>query len=89
MGGQGDLRAGDHAGHQVGNDLKDCSDTGLSVQTDGVQLDLNGHTIDGDGAGPDSGIFIDADDVTVKNGTVKQFSQGVAVAGTDGVELVG
>ena len=37
----------------LANDLTDCPDHGLEIGADGVTLDLNGHTIDGDEVEPD------------------------------------
>ncbi len=61
-------------------DLLDCRGTGLVVGADGITLDLNGHTVDGAGAGANVGIEIDGHDgVTIANGTVRDFSEGVLV----------
>jgi parallel beta-helix repeat protein len=70
---------------KVSNDLKDCPGDGLVVDTAGVVLDLNGHTIDGDASGNDTGILIsNVDDVTVKSGKVRQFSAGVFLGSSQG-----
>ena len=64
-------------------DLVDCPGAGLIVGAAGITIDLHGHTIDGDGRsqGQDAGIDNGAKftDVTVKNGTVKEFDVGVKV----------
>jgi parallel beta-helix repeat protein len=74
---------------KVSNDLKNCPDDGLVVGADDVTLDLNGHTIDGDESGLDSGILIDGHDgVTVKNGTLKQFEDGVSLEGGSDDNLI-
>jgi hypothetical protein len=73
-------------------DLVDCPGDGLILGAAGITVDLNGHTIDGVRAsGCDrpfrerlSGVRNDGgyDDVTVENGTVQQFDNGVS-AGSD------
>jgi parallel beta-helix repeat protein len=70
------------------SDLVDCPNNGLVIGADNVTLDLNGHTIDGDGtpaAGcdPDTefcdvGVLNDGHDgVTVAHGSVREFNVGV------------
>jgi large repetitive protein len=60
----------------VGNDLVDCLGDGLVVGSDSITVDLNGHTIDGVGLG--AGVRNDGHSfVTVRNGTIQQFDQGV------------
>jgi len=71
-------------------DLVDCPNNGIIIGADGVTLDLNGHTIDGDGA-PAAGCnprkqFCDVgvlneghDGVTVRHGRVREFEVGVLV----------
>jgi parallel beta-helix repeat protein len=54
-----------------------CAAGGLVVASDGVTLDLAGHTLVGHGAG--AGITVAAAGVTVTNGAVTQFEQGVIV----------
>jgi hypothetical protein len=58
-------------------DLRHCPGDGLIVATNGVTLDLAGHTLTGSGAG--SGITITGTGVTVTNGVVKGFAQGIDV----------
>ena len=69
-------------------DLVNCPKVGILIGADNVTLDLNGHTIDGDGT-PDSGCDPNTDfcdigvafegrrGVTVKNGSVRDFEAGV------------
>jgi parallel beta-helix repeat protein len=68
---------------RLATDLVDCPGPGLVVGADGVTIDLNGHTIDGDGRfqGSDAGIDngVRHTDVTIKNGTIKEFDAGVKV----------
>jgi hypothetical protein len=62
-------------------DLRACPTDGLSVVAPGVTLDLNGHQIVGAGAG--SGVVVNAQDVTVKNGTVSGFDAGIQATRQD------
>lgn len=72
-------------------DLVNCPGDGIVIGADNITLDLNGHTIDGDGvplecpdeAPCDIGVAnLDGHDgVTVIGGTVRQFRAGVFVAG--------
>jgi parallel beta-helix repeat protein len=59
---------------------------GLFAGADKTIIDLNGHTISGDGVGADTGIantpFLPrTDDVVVKNGNVDNFGVGVQIIG--------
>jgi hypothetical protein len=74
---------------KLANDLSNCPNNGLVVGADNVTVDLNGHTIDGDGDGFDS-CATDCDAgvdntgharITVKHGTIREFVEGVAVEG--------
>jgi parallel beta-helix repeat protein len=70
------------------SDLVDCPNHGIVIGADDVKLDLNGHTIDGDGT-PAAGCnprkeFCDVGvlnrghgGVTVKHGSVREFDVGV------------
>jgi large repetitive protein len=72
-------------------DLVNCRNNGIRIGADNITLDLNGHTIDGDGK-PATGCnpnkqFCDTavanfrhDGVTVMHGFVRQFGDGVVVA---------
>jgi parallel beta-helix repeat protein len=74
---------------KVSNDLKNCSGDGLVIGADDITLNLNGHTIDGDDDGNDNGIVIqNHDGVTVKNGTVQQFAEGVVVGSSSSNDLI-
>jgi len=74
------------------HDLVNCRDGGLSIGADHLTLDLNGHSIDGDGVPADSCPPDQACDVgvmnaghrgvTIKDGTVTGFSVGIALHGT-------
>jgi parallel beta-helix repeat protein len=61
----------------LARDLNNCPADGLVVGAPDITIDLNGHTIDG--VGVDIGVNNKAghDDVTVKNGTVHEFMEGI------------
>lgn len=81
------------------SNLVDCPGDGLVIGADNITLDLNGHTVDGDGdarpgLGCDTGIrnggfdscsHQDAghDGVTIRDGTVREFAHGVQVVIAD------
>jgi Periplasmic copper-binding protein (NosD) len=72
------------------SDLVNCPGDGLVIGADNVELDLNGHTIDGPGADPFIGNFDGVgnreghDGVTIRNGTIREFDNGVMLgAGFD------
>ncbi len=79
------------------SDLIDCPNNGIVIGANNVTLDLNGHTIDGDGKPIDqcprtdlcdTGVANDGyNDLTIKGGRVKQFGDGVAVFDAKGAEL--
>ncbi|WP_171057964.1 right-handed parallel beta-helix repeat-containing protein [Modestobacter altitudinis] len=82
------------------SDLVDCPDIGLVIGANDITLDLNGHTIDGDGTSPvtcpvqgrvcDVGVDNSAghDGVTIQGGAIQQFNAGVLVSGgADGNRL--
>ena len=77
----------------VGNDLTNCPGDGLRIGADAITIDLDGHTIDGDGPvsgegdgdvgiangySPNGGDLPSFDAVTVRNGTIRQFEVGVS-----------
>lgn len=72
-------------------DLADCPSNGIVIGADDITLDLNGHTISGDGKPVrrcsrrqicDIGIANDGHNgVVVRNGSVSGFGTGVVVAG--------
>jgi parallel beta-helix repeat protein len=65
---------------RVANDLKGC-DTGLRAEVSNITIDLNGHTIAGNGADEGGGVSVShVDGVVVRNGTVRDFRVGI---GTD------
>jgi hypothetical protein len=72
------------------SDLVDCPNNGIVIGADSITLDLNGHTIDGDGTlfegcDPqqepcDDGVANNGHDgVTVRHGSVRDFAIGVLV----------
>lgn len=64
----------------LSHDLTDCHGIGLVVGADHVVVDLNGHTVDGDGTADAEGIEVTGRrGVTIANGTVTDFVEGVAI----------
>jgi hypothetical protein len=73
---------------RLANDLSNCSGPGLVVGADGITVDLNGHTIDGTvDTAPDCSLppfgtpGIDTgghNHLTIENGTVQHFLNGIA-----------
>jgi parallel beta-helix repeat protein len=81
-------------------DLVNCPNNGIVIGADGITLDLNGHSIDGDGrpaAGCDPQTeFCDTgvvnfghDGVTVKHGSIHRFAAGLNVGKVHHNRLVG
>jgi parallel beta-helix repeat protein len=72
-------------------DLVDCPNNGIMIGADNITLDLNGHLIDGDNSefsdcSPDEPCDIGIVDfdhrgVTIKGGTVREFTFGALVIG--------
>jgi hypothetical protein len=59
-------------------DLMNCPKDGIRVTAPNVVLDLGGHVIDGSDPGsPGIGIAVYASNVTVRNGTIRDFEYGV------------
>src|SRR5262245_53249263 len=92
----GDTITTDTTLHQ---DLVKCPNVGILVGADNVTLDLNGHTIDGDGAPTpgcdpnvafcDIGVATEGQrGVTVKNGSVRDFEAGVVTFDTRRARLL-
>jgi parallel beta-helix repeat protein len=80
------------------SDLVDCPDNGIVIGADDITLDLNGHTIDGDGElredcpedqiCDDGVVAVDHANVTVRNGSLREFALGVLVAGASDDRLL-
>ena len=97
----GPLSCGDTitADTTLDSDLLDCPNNGIVIGAHDITLDLNGHTIDGDGqlVDPcpegelcDFGVVNDGQNgVRITNGTVRQFATGVVVGGARNVRLAG
>ena len=67
--------------------MSSAAGNAITIAADDVVVDLNGHTLDGSGAGTAttaSGIATSGDlkNVTVRNGTVRGFFVGVGLSGT-------
>ena len=82
---------------KLANDLIDCPSNGIVIGADNVTLDLNGHLIDGD-AGEfaecppdepcDLGVFSSGHNgVTIKGGTVREFTFGVILDTAENARL--
>jgi parallel beta-helix repeat protein len=79
--------------------LVDCRNNGIVIGADNVTLNLNGHTIDGDGrpfaACPqrkicDVGVVsVGHDGVTVRGGSVRRFDSGVLVGSAHRARVLG
>jgi parallel beta-helix repeat protein len=74
------------------NDLVDCPGNGIVIGADDIELDLNGHTIDGDGVlgctefyACDFGVDNTAGHhgVTVGGGTIRDFATAIFVLGAN------
>jgi parallel beta-helix repeat protein len=75
-------------------DLVNCPTNGIVIGADNVTLDLNGHTIDGDGTIHDHledvGVSIlNHDGITVKHGSIRQFGGGLGANGVRDIRLLG
>jgi large repetitive protein len=74
---------------KLDSDLVDCPNNGIVIGANNVTLDLNGHTVDGDGelVDPcprnefcDVGVVSEKNNrITIKGGQVKEFALGVGV----------
>jgi parallel beta-helix repeat protein len=73
------------------NDLTNCAGIGLLVGANGITINLNGHTVDGDDAGTEPGIDNTGgfDQVTIENGRITDFNAGVHLVGALQNELTG
>lgn len=72
------------------HDLIDCPGDGLVVGAHGITINLGGHTVDGDETGPTTaggaGVRVGPGfgSVTITNGTITEFSEGVTLDSTTG-----
>jgi large repetitive protein len=71
------------------SDLTKCSGPGITIGADGITLDLNGHTIDGKGKGSGVNNVAGHDGVTIKNGSIRNFMESVAIVGANDNHLRG
>src|SRR5215208_2121543 len=79
-------------------DLVDCPSNGIVIGADNVTLDLNGHTIDGDGTlnnQPSPVPFVDTgvgvfihEGITVKDGSIRQFGTAFDAFGSRQIRLL-
>jgi parallel beta-helix repeat protein len=70
-------------------DLLDCPGDGLVVGASGITIDLNGHTIAGSHAGDGIDDTAGYARVTVRDGTIRSFTNGVQLVGVRGSRLSG
>ena len=94
------MSCGDHikSDTTLHGDLVNCPDNGILIAADDVTLDLNGHTIDGNGKPNksckpnhfcDTGVaFGHHDGVTVKHGSIHQFEGGVLAFRSNRARLI-
>jgi copper-binding protein NosD len=69
----------------LADDLTNCPGRGLTIGAANVTVNLNGHTIDGQGSY--YGVYVGSAGDTVENGTIHSFSVGVQLNG-DGSKAV-
>jgi parallel beta-helix repeat protein len=68
----------------LSSDLVNCGVNGLEIGASNITLDLDGHTIDGDVATAVTGIDNNGhDEVTIKNGIIREFTDGVRLNDAD------
>lgn len=81
---------------QLDSDLLNCPGNGIVIGADNIELDLNGHTIDGDGAlgcadfyACDFGIDNTAGHhgVTIEDGSIREFGPGISMLGANDIRL--
>jgi large repetitive protein len=74
-------------------DITGCTGDGLVVTGDHVTLDLNGHTVSGDGVpnadGFDVGLRVSGADLRVRNGSVAAFDRGLLATRSPGLRVTG
>ena len=66
------------------HDLIDCAGDGLVVGANGITINLAGHIIDGDGAGAGVRVPPGFGDVTITEGSITEFAEGVTLDSTTG-----
>src|SRR3972149_3450860 len=84
-------------GGMLGSDsyvlTQNISTTGdcLTLTGDNITIDLNGFTIDGDDSGFDRGIVDGGarQNIVIRNGTIRDFSDGVLINNSDGCKVEG
>lgn len=73
---------------KLANDLTDCPGNGIVIRADDITLDLNGHTIDGDGIPVEGCPDDELCDVGVVNSANEDGRPVVGGGGHDGVTIV-
>src|SRR5216117_2676623 len=66
---------------KLDSDLTNCPGDGVVIGADNITLNLDGHTIDGTVGGTGIDDSAGRDGVTIENGSVKGFSQGIVLIG--------
>jgi parallel beta-helix repeat protein len=75
---------------RLAKDLRNCPGIGIVIGADGVDLDLGGHIVDGDGVGDFEGINVDGHrDTSVHDGAVRDFVEGVALLNATAARVSG
>jgi parallel beta-helix repeat protein len=85
------VAASDLCGTTIGTNLEldhdlICSGNGLIVGADGIEIDLNGHTLSGAGSGVGVSVIGRARFV-IRGGTVQNFTTGILVVNSSGVVI--
>lgn len=68
--------------------LVDCPGPALVVGAPGVTIDLAGHVLDGTGTGPGIDNNAGHDGVTIRDGAIQGFSQGIDMVEADGARVL-
>lgn len=72
---------------RLDNDLLNCDGDGLEVGAPNIVIDLNGHLVESDGLSAVGEYGIDSadgnDGITILNGTIRKFYQGIVFGGQD------
>src|SRR2546427_5645721 len=66
---------------KLDSDLTNCSGDGIVIGADNISLNLDGHTIEGTGGGTGIDDSAGRDGVTIENGSVEGFEQGIVLVG--------
>ena len=84
----GNVGAGSHV---LGNNISTTGDCFILTGND-ITIDLNGFTITGDDDLNDRGIWdggIPRENIVIRNGTIRDFNQGIEIGASDGCKVEG